>query len=52
MTYRTYIGGVPPEVAANTFICHSHRCNFLDTETAFEYKLQYLALLINLDGSP
>jgi len=52
MTYWTYIEGASPEVAANAFICHRHRCNFLDTESAFEYKLQNLALLINLDGGP
>ena len=29
MTYKTYIDGTPPEVAANTLICLIHQTNFL-----------------------
>jgi len=42
MTYRTYIEGTPPEVAANTLICLVHQTNFLLDQQLRQLEKQFL----------
>jgi four helix bundle suffix protein len=42
MTYKTYIEGVPPEVAANTLICLVHQTNFLLDQQLRQLEKQFL----------
>ena len=42
MTYRTYIEGAPPEVAANTLICLIHQTNFLLDQQLRQLEKQFL----------
>ncbi len=41
-TYRPYIEGVPPEVAANTLICLVHQTNFLLDQLLRQLEKQFL----------
>ena len=41
-TYKTYIEGVPPEVAANTLICLIHQTNFLLDQQLRQLEKQFL----------
>ena len=41
-TYRTYIEGTPPEVAANTLICLVHQTNFLLDQQLRQLEKQFL----------
>ena len=41
-TYRTYIEGTPPEVAANTLICLIHQTNFLLDQQLRQLEKQFL----------
>jgi len=41
-TYRRYIEGVPPEVAANTLICLVHQTNFLLDQQLRQLEKQFL----------
>ena len=41
-TYRTYIEGVPPEVAANALICLIHQTNFLLDQQLRQLEKQFL----------
>ena len=43
MTYRPYIEGVPPEVAANALICLVHQTNFLLDQQLRQLEKQFLA---------
>ncbi len=42
MTYKTYIEGAPPEVAANTLICLIHQTNFLLDQQLRQLEKQFL----------
>ena len=42
MTYRTYIEGTPPEVAANSLICLIHQTNFLLDQQLRQLEKQFL----------
>jgi four helix bundle suffix protein len=42
ITYRPYIEGVPPEVAANTLICLIHQTNFLLDQQLRQLERQFL----------
>ena len=42
MTYRTYIEGAPPEVAANALICLIHQINFLLDQQLRQLEKQFL----------
>ena len=42
MTYKTYIEGVPPEVAANALICLIHQSNFLLDQQLRQLEKQFL----------
>ena len=42
MTYRTYIEGAPPEVAANALICLIHQSNFLLDQQLRQLEKQFL----------
>ena len=42
LTYRTYIEGAPPEVAANTLICLIHQTNFLLDQQLRQLEKQFL----------
>ena len=42
MTYRTYIEGSPPEVAANVLICLVHQTNFLLDQQLRQLEKQFL----------
>jgi len=42
ITYRTYIEGVPPEVAANALICLIHQTNFLLDQQLRQLEKQFL----------
>jgi len=42
MTYRTYIEGSPPEVAANTMLCLIHQTNFLLDQQLRQLEKQFL----------
>jgi len=42
MTYRPYIEGAPPEVAANTLICLIHQSNFLLDQQLRQLEKQFL----------
>jgi four helix bundle suffix protein len=42
MTYRPYIEGTPPEVAANTLICLVHQTNFLLDQQLRQLEKQFL----------
>ena len=42
MTYKTYIEGVPPEVAANALICLIHQTNFLLDQQSRQLEKQFL----------
>jgi len=42
MTYRPYIEGVPPEVAANALICLIHQTNFLLDQQLRQLEKQFL----------
>ena len=42
MTYKTYIEGAPPEVAANTLICLIHQTNFLLDQQLRQLENQFL----------
>jgi four helix bundle suffix protein len=42
MTYKTYIDGTPPEVAANTLICLIHQANFLLDQQLRQLEKQFL----------
>ena len=42
MTYRTYIEGTPPEVAANSLICLNHQTNFLLDQQLRQLEQQFL----------
>jgi four helix bundle suffix protein len=44
MTYRTYIEGAPPEVAANALICLIHQSNFLLDQQLRQLEKQFLEL--------
>ena len=41
-TYKTYIEGVPPEVATNTLICLVHQTNFLLDQQLQQLEKQFL----------
>ena len=41
-TYRTYIEGAPPKVAANTLICLIHQTNFLLDQQLRQLEKQFL----------
>jgi four helix bundle suffix protein len=41
-TYRTYIEGAPPKVAANTLICLVHQTNFLLDQQLRQLEKQFL----------
>ena len=41
-TYKTYIEGAPPEVAANTLICLVHQTNFLLDQQLRQLEKQFL----------
>jgi len=43
MTYKTYIEGAPPEVAANTLICLIHQSNYLLDQQLRQLEKQFLA---------
>ncbi len=43
MTYRTYIEGAPPEIAANTLICLIHQTNFLLDRQLRQLEQQFLS---------
>jgi len=43
MTYKTYIEGSPPEVAANTLTCLIHQTNFLLDQQLRQLEKQFLA---------
>ena len=42
MTYKTYIEGSPPKVAANTLICLVHQTNFLLDQQLRQLEKQFL----------
>ena len=42
MTYKTYIVGFPPEVAANVMICLIHQSNFLLDQQLRQLEKQFL----------
>jgi four helix bundle suffix protein len=42
MTYRTYIEGAPPEIAANALICLIHQSNFLLDQQLRQLEKQFL----------
>ncbi len=42
MTYKTYIEGSPPEIAANTLICLIHQTNFLIDQQLRQLEKQFL----------
>jgi four helix bundle suffix protein len=42
MTYKTYIDGTPPEVAANALICLIHQTNFLLDQQLRQLEKQFL----------
>ena len=42
MTYKTYIEGTPPEVAANTLLCLIHQTNFLLDQQLRQLEKQFL----------
>ena len=42
MTYKTYIDGTPPEVAANILICLIHQTNFLLDQQLRQLEKQFL----------
>jgi four helix bundle suffix protein len=42
MTYRTYIEGAPPEVAANALICLIHQSNYLLDQQLRQLEKQFL----------
>jgi len=42
MTYKTYIVGAPPEVAANTMLCLIHQTNFLLDQQLRQLEKQFL----------
>jgi four helix bundle suffix protein len=42
MTYRTYIEGAPPEIAANVMICLIHQTNFLLDQQLRQLEKQFL----------
>ena len=42
MTYKTYIEGSPPEVAANTMLCLIHQTNFLLDQQLRQLEKQFL----------
>jgi four helix bundle suffix protein len=42
MTYRTYIEGAPPEVAANVLVCLIHQTNFLLDQQLRQLEKQFL----------
>ncbi len=42
MTYKTYIEGTPPEVAANTLICLVHQTNFLLDQQLRQLEKQFI----------
>ena len=44
MTYKTYIEGSPPEVAANALICLIHQSNFLLDQQLRQLEKQFLEL--------
>jgi four helix bundle suffix protein len=44
MTYKTYIEGAPPEVAANALICLIHQSNFLLDQQLRQLEKQFLEL--------
>ena len=41
-TYRTYVEGTPPEIAANTLICLIHQTNFLLDQQLRQLENQFL----------
>jgi len=41
-TYKTYVEGVPPEVAANALICLIHQSNFLLDQQLRQLEKQFL----------
>jgi four helix bundle suffix protein len=41
-TYRTYIEGTTPEIAANTLICLIHQTNFLLDQQLRQLEKQFL----------
>jgi four helix bundle suffix protein len=42
MTYKAYIEGSPPEVAANTMLCLIHQTNFLLDQQLRQLEKQFL----------
>ncbi len=42
MTYKNYIEGTPPEVAANTLICLTHQTNFLLDQQLRQLEKQFI----------